>query len=68
MQRAAVGLTGDELLDAVKAEHPAVSNHAIMRAAFFAVTRPDIPADVIPVIHRLALRLRLEVLGEVAPA
>ncbi len=69
MQRAVAGLAGDELLYAIKAEHPAATNHAIMRAAFFAVTRPDIEAEVIPVIHRLALRLRLDVTSDqVVPA
>ncbi len=66
MQRALAGLSGVELLNSIKAEHPDATNHAIMRAAFFAVTRPHARAEQIPALYQLALRLRLEVWGHLA--
>ncbi len=66
MQRAVAGLSGEELLTSVKAQHPDATNQAIMRAAFFAVTRPHARAEQIPALYQLALWLRLELFGDVA--
>ncbi len=68
VQKAVAGLSGEELLKAVKAERPGASSHAIMRAAFFAVTRPHADAEHIPPLYQLALRLRSELLDDVASA
>ncbi len=66
MRQAVMGLSGEELLNSIKAAHPDATNKAIMRAAFFAVTRPHARPEQIPALYQLALRLRLEVFGDVA--
>ncbi len=66
MRQAVMGLSGEGLLHSIKAAHPHATNQAIMRAAFFAVTRPHASPEHIPAVYQLALRLRLEVFGDVA--
>ncbi len=66
MRRAVAASSGEKLLNSIKAEHPDATDHAIMRAAFFAVTRPHAMAEQIPALYQLALRLRLELLGSAA--
>ena len=58
MQAAARGLTGQSLFEAVRSDHPEATNRTIMRAAFFAVTRPEIDGQTAMRVYELGLLLR----------
>lgn len=55
---AVAGLRGTKLIDCVKSKYPEATSEAIKRAAFFAVTRPDVDKQAVPDIHEVGVLLR----------
>ncbi len=54
------GISGIKLIDCVKKKFPGVSEDVIRRAAFFAVTRPNVEAKAVPSIYEVGMMLREE--------
>ena len=55
---AAIGLTREQLIEAVKTDHPHATDEAIMRGAFFAASRREIEERTIPTIYEVGVLLR----------
>jgi hypothetical protein len=58
IERAGKGARAEELIAAIRSEFPDVPCSTIARAAFFAVTRPNVDASAIPPVHEVALTVR----------
>jgi hypothetical protein len=65
MRGARQGLRHTALIEVIRNEYPNVTLHAVMRAAFLAVTRPDADKGAIPSIYEVGIFLRQEHLAAV---
>jgi hypothetical protein len=58
IERASEGMDGDRLIAAVREEFPDTPLRSIARAAFIAVTRPNVRPDALKSIHDMAIYAR----------
>ncbi len=54
------GLRGKKLIECVKEKFPRVTQAVMRRAAFLAVTRPNIEPKAVPSIYEVGVMLRAE--------